>query len=466
MTDWPSDSTASTGPDIQPGLIPPDLPFEEWDPTECRFVTHEVPGVGGRVKKRVEDFLVDEIPAYEPSGDGEHLHLVIEKRSRTTSDAVRLLSQHFGVPMQDVGYAGLKDKHAISRQAMSLWRADPALADTFEDEGIKIIGVNRHNDKIHRGHLRGNRFVVKIRNVKPHDVLSAQKIINILEREGVPNYFGEQRFGYRHNGQLLGWMLLKEDWQAFLDELLGGHDPRERGRNTEARNAYDDGNYQKALKRWSTVHRHERQAVGTLSRGAPAHDAINAIDESQRVLLVSAFQSALFNYLLNDRIARGLFTELMPGDIAQLHNRRGGFLVRNIESEQHRFDRMEISTTGPMWGPDLEIPASPMGDWERAVLEWTGVTPEELETGVYQPRGSRRAYRMIIRDSQVSGGVDDHGSYIRCAFDLPRGSYATTVLRELMVKNKLPKKHPRPSDDDTQDTQDSHDIQDTHDAQD
>lgn len=451
MTDSPSDPTAAASvPDIQPGLIPPEIPFEEWDPTECRYVTGEVPGIGGIVKRRLDDFLVDEIPAYEPSGEGDHLYLVIEKRSRTTNDAVRLLSRHFGVSMRDVGYAGLKDKHAITRQTLSLEHADESRVDSFEDEGIKILGVSRHTNKLRRGHLRGNRFVVKIRDVEPSNVLRARQIMNILERDGVPNFFGEQRFGYRHNGHLLGWMLIKEDWDTFLDEMLGGYDPQEPRRNAEARAAYDEGNFHKALKRWSTSHRFERQAVGTLSRGAPAHDAINAIDESQRGLLISAFQSALFNYILNDRIARGLFAQLMPGDIAQRHDSRGVFHIRNAEVEQPRCDRLEISPTIAMWGRDLERPAPPMGDWERAVLDWAEVAPEELETGVYQPTGTRRACRMIIRDSEVSGGVDEHGPYIRCAFDLPRGSYATIVLRELMKKNKSPEE----PDDDSDDTAD------------
>ena len=399
---------------------------------DLAYLTADEPGIGGVIKRRPEDFLVDENPLYPPTGEGEHLYLTVEKRQRLTTDVVRYLSNHFGVKPRAIGYAGLKDKHAITRQVFTVQHGDIELVPLFNDSHIKILAADLHRNKIKRGHLAGNRFVIKLRDVQPTEVIRAKRLLDHLVEHGVPNYYGEQRFGYRRNNHLLGKALLLGHWQAFLDEQLGRPIPDEAQRAQAARQAYEEGDYEKAVELWPTVHRAERQSVGPLSRGATADQAINGIDRTQLSLLVSAFQSEIFNRVLDQRLRDGTYSKLFTGDVAFKHDSRAMFLVEDHMTEQPRCDALAISPTGPMWGEQMMMPTGPVLEMERAALTQTGMTEEQLAAaGRYAPDGSRRALRMLVRDPEVSGGVDEHGPYIRLAFELGRGSFATTLLREI-----------------------------------
>lgn len=401
------------------------------DVSQLACLTADEPGIGGQIKRRPEDFVVDEEPLYEWSGDGDHLILHVEKRRRLTTDLVRYLSRHFQRPRKSVGFAGLKDKHAVTRQYISIEHANPDLARTFDDGYIRILGVDRHRNKIKRGHLAGNRFVIKVRDVEPASVLTAKRIMDRLSAEGAPNYLGEQRFGYRRDSHLLGRCLMVEDWQGFLDRHLGMPSDNENEKLHAARRAYEAGEYDKALELWPTVHRFERQAIGPLTRGASPRDAVHGIDRVQRYLLISAWQSAIFNQLCHRRVADGDLARLRAGDVAFLHASRGVFDVTDPQVEQPRCDGQEISPSGPMWGWKMRRASGDELTAECRALEASGVTIEQLRDGEYQPEGSRRAYRMLLRDAEVAGGADEHGPYVQLSFMLGRGSYATTVLREI-----------------------------------
>jgi len=400
-------------------------------PADLTYFTADLPGIGGALKQRPADFLVDEVPAYEPCGEGDHLYLIVEKRRRLTTDVVRYLAKHFGVSRKAVGFAGLKDKHAITRQAFTVEHADAKLVDRFEDEHIKILLADYHRNKIKRGHLRGNRFVIKVREVEPTAVLRAKPILDQLAAHGAPNFLGEQRFGYRFQNHELGRLLLRGDYQGFLDMMLG--QPRESDRDIirQARAAYDAGDYHKALELWPTVHRFERQAVGPLSRGASAADAVNGIDSTQRHLLVSSCQSAVFNNVLDRRLREGNY-ELREGDLAFKHDSRGVFHVEHIEAERPRYVAQAISPTGPMWGRKMQRPTGWVAEWETEELAAAGLSEDLFAEGKYTPDGSRRAMRMPVTDASVTGGVDEHGAFVKVSFELPRGCFATTVMREIM----------------------------------
>jgi tRNA pseudouridine13 synthase len=396
------------------------------------YLTVEEPGIGGHIKRRPEDFVVEELPLFEPEGRGDHLYLFIEKRRRLTTDVVRYLSRHFSVPWNSIGYAGLKDKHAVTRQWFSIEHVSEERARQFQDSHVQILDMSRHPTKLKRGNLAGNRFSIHIRDVSVSDAPRARRILERLVAQGAPNFLGEQRFGYRNNNHLLGRALILGDVQHFLDLMLGGPDPSEPPLVREARQAYDLADYRKSLELWPTVHRFERQAIGPLSRGAPPRDVLNAIDKPHLHLLVSAFQSAIFNEVLNDRLKAGRFTRLMKGDLAFLHATRGVCEVADPEVEQPRCDRLEISPTGPMWGRKMTRASGEVGDLEERSLQATGVSERDFEVGEFTPDGSRRAMRMLVHNPDISGGADEHGPYIHISFELGRGSFATIVLREIM----------------------------------
>lgn len=404
---------------------------------QLSYLTASMPGIGGALKCRPEDFLVEEIPLYEASGEGEHLYLWVEKCRRLTTDVARLFSEHFKIGRDAIGFAGLKDKHAITRQMFSLEGADADRVEAFKNHAITILRADRHTNKLRRGHLKGNRFVIKVREVDPNEAPHAQTILDHLVKVGAPNYAGEQRFGYRRNNHILGSYLLQERWQEFLDEMLGHErDDGEAERNKVARRLYEQGDYTGALNAWVTVHRFERQAIGPLSRGASPVDAINGIDSTQRNLLLSAFQSHIFNQVVQHRVQSQTLGVLCAGDIAMKHVNRACFEVTDPAEEQPRCDTLEISPTGPMWGRKLLRAGGEVGELEERMLAETGVTVEDLVTGAYQTDGQRRPLRMPVDNAELTGGEDEHGAFIQCKFDLPRGCFATVVMREIMKNEK------------------------------
>ncbi len=402
------------------------------DPARLSYLTDDEPGIGGRIKRRPEDFLVEEIPLHEPAGEGSHLFITVEKRRRLTTDIVRILGQHLGISRKQFGYAGLKDKHAVTRQCFTIENADPDKLATFEDDHIRILDVTRHRHKLQRGDMAGNRFVIKVREVDAARVIHARRIMDRLAREGAPSFYGEQRFGYRLQNHELGRLLLLEQWQEFLDMLLGAPREADSPPAQQARQAYEDGDYKRALELWPTVHRFERQAVGPLSRGAPPFDAVNGIDSTQRFLLISAFQSAIFNRLLDQRVRDRQLGMVQEGDIAFEHETRRCIAVHDIPPMQQRCDAGELSATGPIWGRRMQRAKGEVDQREREALRETGIEPEVFHDGAYQPDGNRRALRMLLKDVHTSGGADEHGPYVRVCFQLPRGCFATTVMREVM----------------------------------
>ena len=155
-----------------------------------RYLTAHIPGTGGIFKESDEDFLVTEIPAYLPCGEGEHLYVEIEKRGITTLEAIRRIGRALNLPEREIGYAGMKDSRGITRQTISLPRIRPEAALELDIPGIRILSALRHRNKLKLGHLRGNRFRVRVRGVSDGAGERAAEVLKVLEQRGVPNYFG------------------------------------------------------------------------------------------------------------------------------------------------------------------------------------------------------------------------------------------------------------------------------------
>src|SRR5262245_25557226 len=159
------------------------------------LVTADLPGIGGRVKTEVEDFDVEEVPAYEPSGAGEFLYLWVEKRDMGAEYFTRLVAKRLGIVAGEVGSAGLKDRRAVTRQWISVPTAVESRLADLEGDGIRVLRVSRHTNKLRPGHLHGNRFSIVIRDVPPEAATALPAIVARLQERGLPNYYGTQRFG-------------------------------------------------------------------------------------------------------------------------------------------------------------------------------------------------------------------------------------------------------------------------------
>ncbi|TVQ61838.1 MAG: tRNA pseudouridine(13) synthase TruD [Phycisphaerales bacterium] len=427
MTTDPADNAAT--PDLETHVVPK------------VYMTADVPGIGGRIKARDTDFLVEEIPLYTPVGDGEHLYLFVEKQGMSTLDMLGIVAKHFRVHRRAVGYAGLKDKHAVTRQMISVHAPGQRPEDFPEirHEQIRVLWADIHTNKLRPGHLHGNRFSIKIRGVRMTDALVAKRVIDRLRETGVPNRIGEQRFGMLAQNHIIGRELILGRDREALDVLLGPDEAHPKN-HPEARALYASGDYRAAAGRLPFAMRTERGLLDRLARGESAAGAWASADKRAVGFFMSAFQSAVFNAVLDDRVSAGVIGTLLPGDVAMKHENRALFEVTSEMGddphEAERCARFEISPTGPMWGPSMLHAFDRVGETEERLLRSFGVSPADVERAHEVRRlpiqGSRRPLRVPIIDPEIEGGTDEHGPYVRCAFDLPRGSFATVVMREII----------------------------------
>lgn len=422
--------------------MPDAAPTPDWDPhlVPARYLTAELPPLGGRIKERPEDFLVEEQPLYEPAGEGEHIYLLVEKRNLSTTHAARVLASHFKVDLGAIGHAGLKDKVAVTRQVFSVHVPGRRPEDfpMLQHDRMAILWADLHTNKLRRGHLAGNRFSIRIRGVEASKVLIAAKALARLERTGVPNRVGEQRFGYTHRNHLVGRALILGDAKAALDAMLAPK-PGLRDTQEEARRLYIQGEYEAAMRAFSRESRTERRMLNALARGRSPEEALRTLERIEEEFFLAAFQSAIFNAVLDERLVEGTLGTLKDGDLAFKHDNGAVFRVGAPDLDdklRERLAKFEVSPSGPMWGPEMMRAAGEVDRVEVSALEASGVTLDDLarfdERRPKRLAGARRPLRVRLTDPDVEGGIDEHGHYIRVAFDLPRGAFATTVLREIM----------------------------------
>lgn len=408
------------------------------------YLTREVPGIGGVIKQRDEDFLVDEIPLYEPSGTGDHIYLYVEKSGLSTIQMRDEIARHFRVSPHAIGHAGLKDKRAITRQVVSVHAPGKRPEDfpSLDHNRMGILWADLHENKLQRGHLAGNRFSIKVRGVEPTAVVHARRALEMMAATGLPNRFGVQRFGYMRNNHLIGRAMILGDARGAVDLLLGTGDGTDIPRmQRDSRLAYAQGDYGTAYELMPKLFKGERQALKALAATRDPARALAAIDATAAGFFISSFQSAVFNALLNRRVLDGTLDRLTAGDLAFVIKSRATFPVTEQTLEepdlQERLARFEIAPSGPMWGTTMRRAAGAVETLELDALRSVGVTPEDLtaceERDAYlMIGGDRRPLRIPVIDPDVEGGVDEHGAYIRCVFELPRGSFATTVMDEIM----------------------------------
>ncbi len=395
------------------------------------LLTADVPGIGGRIKRYDEDFLVEEIPLYEPGGEGTHVYFTIEKRGLTTLAAVRILALALGRKPQEIGYAGMKDAHGVTRQRLSLEHIDPRRVESLDLPRIRVLSISRHTNKLKLGHLAGNRFDIKIRETAPNGECSARRVMEVLARRGAPNYFGPQRFGARGDNALVGRAVLLGRYDEAFSIMLGRPRPEEQPDVRRARSLFDEGNLAEAARAWPKGFGESARLCRALLRcDGDARRAWRSVHHTLRKLYVSALQSDLFNRVLARRI--GELDRLCDGDVAWIHRNGSCFRVERAAVEQPRCDRFEISPSGPLFGKNMLEPDGQPADIERAVLAESGLTADVFaRADGGRLCGARRPLRVPVTDAGVESGTDERGPYVRLTFRLPPGAYATSVVREV-----------------------------------
>lgn len=395
---------------------------------DTRYLTSGLRGTGGTVKDSIEDFCVEEIPLYLPCGEGEHLYTVIEKRGVTTLDAIRRLARVLKLSERDVGYAGMKDARGVTRQTVSFPRVKPEEVLALELPGIRILSAVRHRNKLKLGHLAGNRFRIRVRGVVPDALSRAEAILAVLAKRGVPNRFGEQRYGVQGNSHLIGRAMLAGDWCAAVATLVG--DPAKVSGEAwrSAIEAYRRGDLEASLQLFPGHCRTERDVIQRLvKRPDDFEGAFRAVNPRLKKLYLSACQSALFDRVVEARLDS--LDTVREGDLAWKHANGACFLVTDVAAEAPRAERFEISPSGPLFGCRMTMPEGEEQVLEQSILADEGLDPAAFDlSGGLRMEGERRPLRVPLGEPRAS--LDDGGLILE--FSLPKGSYATAVLREVV----------------------------------
>lgn len=400
-------------------------------PVDLPYLTGDLPGIGGRIKQSLEDFHVEEVPLYMPSGEGTHVYFRVEKAGVPTPVAVERIARYMGVRPSEIGVAGLKDARAVAVQMMSLEHADAKKLSAYRDAQVRVMDVDHHTNKLRPGHLSGNRFVIRIRHAGKAMLATAGEILAVLERRGVPNYFGPQRFGLRGDTGVLGRAMVTGDLDQFMAIFLGRPAPDDPPHCKAARDAFDAEEFDRAMKLWPRHYSNERRALAAYKRKKSPGAAIRAIDKRMKRFYVSACQSEMFNEVARRRIDS--IDRVLAGDLAQKTDTGGIFQVEDPEAEQPRADAFQISPTGPIVGYRASLSAGKPGCIEREVIQAFGLTQEDFRAvGAVKAKGTRRALRFKIEQVSMNPGQDGRGEFIELSFMAPSGSYATVALREIM----------------------------------
>ncbi|MCB0212602.1 MAG: tRNA pseudouridine(13) synthase TruD [Anaerolineae bacterium] len=393
------------------------------------YLTADQVGIGGQIKAAPEDFFVEEMPLYAPSGQGQHIYAKIEKIGLSTPAAARKIAQALGISPRVIGYAGLKDAQAVTRQTFSIDNVSVEAVQALDIPNVTILDVNRHRNKLKTGHLTGNRFEIRVTQVDENAVSQAKAIVDVLARKGVPNFFDSQRFGNRGNTGQLGQLIVQNNVSEFVAEFLGRPHPHEAVTIQAARQRVDEGDWAGALNIWPNNFSDERQVLEAIHKAnGDVSMALNVLNKKTKTFFVSAFQAHLFNRMLIDRVQQ--LDQLEDGDIAYIHQKGAAFVVESAAVEQPRADSFEISPAGPIFGTKtLEAQGKP-GQREKALLEEYLLSLEAFKVPGLKISGARRPYRFPVKNPEVWW---DRGLMI--AFELPSGSYATRVLAEVMKTN-------------------------------
>ena len=349
----------------------PDISLEAFRdrirPFEFPYIYEQFEPISGKIKCRSDDFVVDEVLAYEPSGEGEHLFVRMEKHDIAMEDFFKLLRTVLDVPQTEVGYAGLKDKVAVTRQTFSLPASCEARLPLLEEHDVKILDVSRHTNRLKVGHLRGNRFDILLKGVPEEQRELAVTVGHHVANKGMVNIYGNQRFGRGFESVRVGW------------DVMAGN-----------------------------------MRIQSMSR-------------MKRRFVVSALQSFLFNSYCLYRYRKGLLHTVLTGDIMKKCESGGMFTVEDSKADQLRLDDGEITVTGPMYWKKLMTPRGLSYELEMEHLAGYGMTLDSFAKFHSLAQGARRPTMIFAKDLEAS--VEERG--VRFRFFLPKGCYATVFLREV-----------------------------------
>lgn len=358
--------------------------------------------IPAEIRRELEDFVVEELPILFP---GNETCALIEKRGISTNAAMRKIGKALGIPSRKITYAGLKDARAITRQWVSAKVPESSLKGV--DLGnVRVIKTQQGSVRF--GQLEGNHFSIRIRCDAKHET-QIRSTLKELSKRGVPNFFGWQRFGSRRpNTHLVGRAAIARDFKRALDLYVGSPYKTEHPILQEARRLYDDGKLRESMQTFPKKFVFEKNMVHALLKGKTHLQAYRTLPEKMQMLMVGAAQAEVFNQIISWRLPK--IDELWKGDIAKSPLRV--FTVRDPTQWGEQLESFEVSPTAAFGS--CRYAENEQGDLEK-----------KLASAL--PMGHRREMRFKVQDINVL--VDDG---IVVEFSIPKGCYATAVIRELV----------------------------------
>jgi tRNA pseudouridine13 synthase len=419
------------------------------------YVT-DSPGTGGRLRARNQDFRVRELEAFDAApldaDPGDYGHLVVRATLRgwDTNAFVRRLSDALGVSRERVDWAGTKDRNAVTTQLFTVQGADPDALPAIDGADLEPVG--RAGRAIEFGDLAGNAFEITVRDADaPENAAAVTDDLRAFAGDagdvGVPNWFGQQRFGSRRPvTHEVGRRIVAGDWEGAVMAYVGNPAEDEPEGTREARAFVEETrDWRAALDRFPHRLDHERAILHELAGGADFEAALDALPWNLQRLFVNAAQSFAFNRMLSARLDRGLPSDRpVPGDVVCFAEERGGVTVPDpdrtqrvtadrVDTVARHCERGRAFVTAPLVGTETALGDGAPGEIERAVLDDVGFGPGDFDLPEpYHSTGTRRAV-LVTTDLDVTRD----GDALTFDFALPKGSYATALLREYLQVSPL-----------------------------
>lgn len=406
----------------------------------------ECDGIGGRLKAFPDDFVVEEIPAdIKEDTEGKYTLAFVRTRNWETNRLIRSIARAMGISRKRIYFAGTKDKRAVTTQVM-VFDAPMEQVLSLSLKDVSILNAYRVANPIFLGDLRGNRFEVIIRDVGDNPLENAECTAETVKSRGFPNFFGVQRFGsIRPITHMVGKKLIKKDFEGAVKTYLGNPVELEGKEAYEARKFFEETeDFSESLKLYPKYLMFERAMLNHLvSNPGDYKGAIRSLPENLSRMFVHAYQSYLFNKILSRRIKEGLISDVLEGDVVMtvekgLPSKRELFMVKahNLERIRKKVSEGKAVPTAIVFGSQPYFAEKKQGEIEREIIENEGIKPEDFifpEPGFLTSRGNRRAMLSQVMDLKISY----NGESLSLSFSLPKGCYATSLLREFMKTDEL-----------------------------
>jgi tRNA pseudouridine13 synthase len=352
-----------------------------------RFYSLNHAAIDFHFRQTPRDFVVEELPLYEFSGEGEHLIFFIRKKSLSTLELVSIIAKYLGIKNKEIGYAGLKDKHAMTKQFISLHKQHEEAMENFSHDSVKILSKTYHNNKIRIGHLKGNRFFIKLKKVNPTNAQKIDEALKNISKFGMPNFFGYQRFGNDGDNHIDGEKIAKGE---------------KKERNPKIKKLLISAYQSHLFNLW-------------LSRRLE----INTLIQNFEVKELEALLNMPNSELTHMKAQKHPF-KLIRGDIMEHYPYGRLFDFDGSEEDILRFNDRNISPTGLLCGSKVRV--STDNAW---------VVEKEFDDEI-NADGARR-YAWMYPEG-VEGRFKQEEAQYELNFTLPKGSYATVLIEELAKK--------------------------------